>query len=293
MLPFEPTSLALTEHNLPVQSTTNRTTHSVAPAPSSPLDLPGMAPESNFKSWRNQPLATPNAFSVHEHHGFNPTDEAPRDNKHGANVGDIEVVDEMTSFFRSIFDKYCDKPGQPVCQGSARQNDNMDGNQDSDSDIDQDQLDGDAILTELIKLTLAQQRMILSLHDVNKETNVQLRITNARLDLVEEELSIMRSSLADQATPSLFSGVRMSSSFGGTERDTAGDYIPKFDLTDIGATLATGPGPGSEFGHPGYHTRDGSPSPRSSIQCRRSLRPERYALQSRLGWPGAPSRQQS
>lgn len=195
----------------------------------------------------------------------------------------IEVPGEMTSFVRNIFSKYCDEPAQPEYHGSAkqkRQNDNTNDDQDSDSDSDSDSdlgyLEGDVILPELIKLTLAQHRMILSLRDVNKEADVQLRITNARLDLIEEELALMRNSLAEQPTPSLFSGVRMGRSFGATERDTTGDYIPKFDLTDIFATLAAGPGPESDSGHLTYYARDGSPSPRYSTQRRRSPRPERY-----------------
>lgn len=198
-------------------------------------------------------------------------------------MGDIEVTDDMTSYFRNIFHKYCDKPEQPEDQGLAKQkqqNDNLEGGRDSDSDSDSepDQL-GDAILPELIKLTLAQHRMILSLRDVNKEAGVQLRITNARLDLVEEELSLMRGSLAtEQATPSLFSGVRvrMGSSFGGTERDTTGDYVPDFDLTGIAATLAAGPGSGGHFDHLRNHGPDAGPGTRSSNLRRRSPRPERY-----------------
>lgn len=237
-----------------------------------------MAPDVSSKPWGNQPRTTLESCSVDDHPSFTLTDEPSRDNQHGTDMGNIGVTDEMTAFFRNIFHKYCDEPEQPEYHGSAkqkRQNEYTNNDQDSDSGSDTDHLVGDAILPELIKLTLAQHRMILSLRDANKETDLQLRITNARLDLVEEELSLMRSSLAEQATPSLFSGVRMGSSFGGTERDTTGDYIPKFDLADIGATLAAGPGHGSDFGHPRYHARDGSPSPRSSSQRRRSPRPER------------------
>lgn len=238
-----------------------------------------MVPDVNSKLWGNQPRTTLKSCSVNDQPGFTPTDEPSRDNRHGTGMGNIVVTDEMTSFFRNIFLKYCDEPEQPGDYGSAKQkqqDDNTDDDQDSNSGSDPDHLEGDAILPELIKLTLAQHRMILSLRDVNKETDLQLRITNARLDLVEGELSLMRSSLAEQATPSLFSGVRMGSSFGGTERDTTGDYIPKFDLADIGATLAAGPGHASDFGHPRYHARDGSPNPTSSSQRRRSPRPERY-----------------
>ncbi|KAG6353331.1 hypothetical protein INS49_007503 [Diaporthe citri] len=237
-----------------------------------------MAPDVNSKLWGNQPRTTLKSCSVDDQAGFTPIDEPSRDIQHGTNMGNIGATDEMTSFFRNIIHNYCDEPTQRKYHGLAkqkRQNNNTDDDQDSDSGSDPDHLEGDAILPELIKLTLAQHRMILSLRDVNKETDLQLRITNARLDLVEEELSLMRSSLAEQATPSLFSGVRMGSSFGGMERDTTGDYIPKFDLADIGATLAAGPGHGSNFGRHGYHARDGSPSPRSSNQRRRSPRPER------------------
>lgn len=251
------------------------------------LDLPMMAPDVDSKPRGcHQPLTTLKPCSVVDHPGFNPTDEPSRDTQHSTGMGKIEITDEMTSFFRNIFNGYCDETAQPGYHGSAKQK-RQDGitNDDryGDSDSDPDHLEGDAILPELIKLTLAQhrmilslRRMILSLRDVNKEADVQLRITNARLDLVEEELSLMRSSLAEQATPSLFSGVRMGSSFGGTERDTTGDYIPKFDLTDIGATLAAGPHPRSDLGHPRHHARDVSPSPRSYNHRRRSPRPERY-----------------
>lgn len=238
-----------------------------------------MVPDVNSKLWGNQPRTMLKSCSVDGHPGFTPTDEPSRDNRHGTDMGSTVITDEMRSFFRNIIHKYCDESTQREYHGSAKQkqqNDNTDDDQDDDSGSDPDHLEGDAILPELIKLTLAQHRMILSLRDANKEIGLQLRITNARLDLVEEELSLMRSSQAEQATPSLFSGVRMGSSFGGTERDTTGDYVPKFDLTDIGATLAAGPGHESDFGHPRYHARDGSPSPRSSNQRRRSPRPERY-----------------
>lgn len=238
-----------------------------------------MVPDVNSKLWGSQPRTTLESCSVDGHPGFTPTDEPSRDNRHGTDIGNTVITDEMRSFFRNIIHKYCDKSTQREYHGSAKQkrhNDNTDDDQDGDSGSDPDHLEGDAILPELIKLTLAQHRMILSLRDANKETDLQLRITNARLDLVEEELSLMRNSQAEQDTPSLFSGVRMGSSFGGTERDTTGDYVPKFDLTDIGATLAAGPDHGSDFGHPRYHARDGSPGSRSSSQRRRSPRPERY-----------------
>lgn len=239
-----------------------------------------MAPVVNLKPWDcHQPLTALKSCSVDDHPGFNPTDEPSRENQHSTGMGKIEIPDEMRSFFRNLSYKYCDEPAQPDYHGSAkqkRQDDNADDDQYSDSDSDPGHLERGAILPELIKLTLAQHRMILSLRDVNKEADVQLRITNARLDLVEEELSLMRSSLAEQATPSLFSGGRIGSSFGGTERDTTGDYVPKFDLTDIGATLAAGPGPESDRGHPRQHARDGSPGPRSCNHRRRSPRPERY-----------------
>lgn len=232
------------------------------------------------------------SHSVNDHHGLDPTVQPYRVNQHGADMGDIEVTEDMTSYFRNIFHEYCDEPEQPEDQGLAKQkqqNDNLEDGQDSDSDSDSDcdQLRGGAILPELIKLTLAQHRMILSLRDVNKEAGVQLRITNARLDLVEEELSLMRGSLAtEQATPSLFSGVRvrMGSSFGGTERDTTGDYVPNFDLTGIAATLAAGPGSGRHFNHLRNNAPDAGPGTRSSNLRRRSLRPERYV--SVPAWAG-------
>lgn len=239
-----------------------------------------MAPDVDSKPRGcHQPLTTFKPCSVVDHPIFNPTDEPSRDTQHSTGMGKIEITDEMTSFFRNIFNVYCDEAAQPGYHGSAKQQ-RQDGITDDDrygdSDSDPSHLEGDAILPELIKLTLAQHRMIMSMRDVNKEADVQLRITNARLDLVEEELSLMRSSLADQATPSLFSGVRMGSSFVGTERETAGDYIPKFDLTDIVATLAADPGPGSYLGHPRHHARDNSPSPRSCNHHRRRPLPERY-----------------
>ena len=194
-------------------------------------------------------------------------------------MGDVKANGEMKSFVRNVFYKQCDEPGQPQHQASAKQNrqnrqtrhtDDMDGNLDADSDSDGDpyHLDVDAILPGLIKLTLAQHRMILSMRDLAKEADLQLRITNARLDLVEEELSLMQSNVAEQDIPSLFSGVRT--------RDRADNYIPKFDLADIGATLAAGPGPWTDSGHTRHRVRDGSPSPRSCRQRRRSPRPDRY-----------------
>lgn len=240
-----------------------------------------MAPDVSSKPRGNQPLTSLKSPPVDDHPSFNPTYEPSRDNQHGTGMRNIEVTDDITPFFRNVLYKYCDEPEQPEYQGSAqqkRQSDNMDGDQDSDSDSDPDHFDEDVILPELIKLVLAQHRMILSLRDAKKEADIQLRITNARLNLIEEELSLIRTSVAEQAAPSLFSGVRMGSSFGRAERDTAGDYVPKFDLTDIGATLAAGPSPGSDFGQPRHLARDGSPNPRpgSSNHRRRSPRPERY-----------------
>lgn len=237
-----------------------------------------MSPDVNSKQWgcHQPPPTTLKSWSVDDNPGLNLTYEP--ENQRSTDMGNIDISNEMTTFFRNIFYKYCDEPAQRKCHGSTRQNrrdDNADDDQYSDSDSDCDHLDGDIILPELIKLTLAQHRMILSLRDLNREADVQLRITNARLDLVEEELSLMRSGLAEQATPTLFSGVRMGTSFGSIERDTTGDYIPKFDLTDIGATLAAGPGPGGDFGHLRHHVRDRSPSQRSGSQRRRSPRPER------------------
>lgn len=237
-----------------------------------------MSPDVNSKQWgcHQPPPTTLKSWSVDDHPGLNLTHEP--ENQRSTDMGNIDISNEMTAFFRNIFYKYCDEPAQRKCHGSTRQNrrgDNTDDDQYSDSDSDRDHLDGGIILPELIKLTLAQHRMILSLRDLNREADVQLRITNARLDLVEEELSLVRSGLAEQATPTLFSGVRMGTSFGGIERDMTGDYIPKFDLTDIGATLAAGPGPGSDFGHLRHHVRDRSPSQRSGSQRRRSPRPER------------------
>lgn len=233
-----------------------------------------MAPDVNSKPWGTQPLTTLKASPVDDHPSFNPTAGPSRGNQHGTDMRNI-ITDDMRFFFRDIFYKYCDEPEQPEYQ---RQIDNVDSDQNSDSDSDSDFLDDDDILPELIGLVLAQHRMVLSLRDAKKETDVQLRITNSRLNLVEEELTLIRTSMAEQATPSLFSGVRMGSSFGSAERDTASDYIPKFDLTDIGATLAAGPGPQSDFIQPRHLVRDGSPSPRSSNQRRRSPRPERYVL---------------
>lgn len=237
-----------------------------------------MSPDVNSKPWSwRQPPTTFRSCSVDDHPGFNSTNDP--ENQHSTAMRNIEITDEMTTFFRNIFYKYCDEPAQRKCcrsTGQNRRDDNTDDDQYSDSDSDCDHLEGDVILPELIKLTLAQHRMILSLRDLNREADVQLRITNARLDLVEEELRLMRSGLAEQVTPTLFSGVRMGTSFGGIERDTTGDYIPKFDLTDIGATLAAGPDTRRDSGHPRHHFRDRSPSPRSGNQRRRSPRPERY-----------------
>lgn len=238
-----------------------------------------MSPDVNSKPWGcHRPPTTLKLWSVDDHPGLNPTYEPG--NQHSTDMGTIDITDEMITFLRNIFYKYCDEPAQRKCHTSTRQNRRddkyiTDDDQFSDGDSNCDHLNGDVILPELIKLTLAQHRMILSLRNLNREADVQLSITNARLDLVEEELSLMRSGLAEQATPTLFSGVRMGTSFGGIERDTTGDYIPKFDLTDIGATLAAGPGPGSDFGHLRHHVRDRSPSPRSGNQRRRSPRPER------------------
>lgn len=244
-----------------------------------------MASDINIKTWGNKP---PNALrfhfhscSVDNHTDFDPTDEPSRNNQHGADRGDTKVNDEVKSFIRNVFYKQCDEPGQPQRQVSAKQSrhdDKMGRDLDPDSDSDgiPCHLDMDAILPELIKLNLAQHRMILSLCDLTKEAVLQLRITKARLDLVDEELSLMRSSVAEQAAPSLFSGVRTRSSLEVTERHRADHYIPRFNLADIGATLAAGPDPWSDLGHTRQRVRDGSPSLRSSRQRRRSPRPERY-----------------
>lgn len=238
-----------------------------------------MTPDINFKPWGHQP---PNTFHFHscpvddDHNAFATTDDPSRNDQHGTDMGDIKITGEMKPLTRNVFYKQCDGSEQPQRQASAKQNRHngvMNGGRDSDSDGDPYHLDGGAILPELVKLTLAQQRVIRSL---TEEADIQRRITNARLDLVEEELSLMRSSLAEEPAPSLFSGFRTRSNFEGTERDRADDYIPEFDLTDIGATLAAGPGPWSEFGKTRHHVRNGSPSPWHSKQRRCSPRLERY-----------------
>lgn len=242
-----------------------------------------MTPDINFKTWGHQP---PNTFHFHscsvddDHNTFATTHDPSRSDQHGTDMEDIKNTGEMKPLIRKILYKQCDGPGQPQSQASAKQNRHngvMNGGRDIDSDDEPYHLDGGAVLPELVKLTLAQHRVIRSL---TEEADIQRRITNARLDLVEEELSLMRSSLAEQPVPSLFSGFRTRSNFEGAEHDRADDYIPEFDLTIIGATLAAGPGLWSDFGHGRHHVRDGSPSSRHSKQRRCSPRPERYVLGS-------------
>ncbi|KAI3399480.1 hypothetical protein diail_6742 [Diaporthe ilicicola] len=201
----------------------------------------------------------------------------------------------MRSSFRNTLFNIPDDAGQLELQQSARQKqqdeyivDDDDIASSSNSNSSSDHTDVDDVLPGLVKLTLAQQRIILSLCDVTKEAGTVLQIISARLDLFEEELSIMRSSLADQVEPSLFSGVRTDSSFGGIECDTTDDYVPIFDLSDIGATLAAGPGPGSDSGRPRYLAREGSYSPRASKQRRLSPRTEReeHVKRTRISYDG-------
>lgn len=238
-----------------------------------------MTPEINSKTCDDQ---TPNMLHFHscsvddDLNAFGHTDDPSRNYQHGTDMGDIKVNGEMKPLIRNVFYKQCDEPEQPQRQVSAKQdrhNGVMNGGRDSDSDEEPYQLDGIAVLPELVKLTLAQHRVIRSLIE---EADIQRRITNARLDLVDEELSFIRSSLAEQPVPSLFSGFHTRTSFEGAERDRADDYIPEFDLTDIGVTLAAGPSPWGDFGPTGHRVRDGTPSPRPSKQRRRSPRPERY-----------------
>ncbi|KAL1861380.1 Cytochrome c oxidase subunit 4 [Diaporthe australafricana] len=222
---------------------------------------------------------------VDDYPGPNSTEgSSSQDNQCGPRFEEIDATDEMKSYSRNASYKSLDKPRQ------TKQDDHVvdgDENMGSGSGRGSDQLNNRAILPELIDLTLAQHRMILSLREVNKEALGALQIISARLDLVEEELSLMRSSLADQTESSLFSGVR---SFEDTERDTSDDYVPTFDLTDIGATLAAGPGPGlgSEFGCSRYLASESSLSSRSSKQRRRSPRPEReeHVKRTRISYDG-------
>ncbi|KAJ0104299.1 hypothetical protein J7T55_009463 [Diaporthe amygdali] len=239
-----------------------------------------MAPDVNSKRCRSkQPPTTLNSCWVDDLLSSNSTVGLSQENGDGPGIENTKTTEKMGSYFRDAFYNHSNEPRQ---QGDNK----TDGDGESERESESNRLDGDAILPELIKLTIAQQRMILSLRDANKEADVQLRINNARLDLVEEELSLMRSSLAEQAHPSLFSGVRMNSNFGGTGRDIAGDYVPAFDLSDIAATLAAGPGPVDYCFRPRHLSRDSSPSSRSSKQ--RNPRPEReeHVKRTRISYDG-------
>lgn len=287
-VPFRQFNLNSLTHNSPGHY--DSATQPIAPIPRvQKLGLHETSPDANSRRWSNMPSTSLDSSWVEDYPSPNSTEgSSSQENQCGPRFEEIDATDEMRSFFRNAFYKSPDKPRQTKPQGSAQQmkqdddvlavDDDMGSHSDSDRNSCSDRLDGHVILPELIKLTLAQHRMILSLRDVNKEAVGALKIINARLDLVEEELTLVRSSLADQTEPSLFSGVGMSSSFEDTERDTADDYVPAFDLTDIGATLATGPGPGlgSESGCSRYLARESSLSSSSSKQRRRSPRPERY-----------------